>query len=423
MAPTEQLGASDRLVVIQHKEEVRMDVTMIQHPVGQGGMFSGQLQSGNATLRWVYDCGSNQQDRLKEEILTVAAQGPIDLLFLSHLDSDHVNGVDRLLAATTVGEVVLPYLNAADYAVAIIRDLATGALSGTFLEFVVDPAKWLIGRGVGTVSFVRTVDRSQSLSEWRLPEPGREEPRPGETGSINTKWPPSAVKRRSVKNGIAQDIAAGAAISIDVNGSQLDWLLAPYAHKPSRSRMQAFIEALKAKFGGRLTRSAIVRHARDEKGRALLKECYRTLWVGTNSISMSLYAGPQQRPMITRLQLPFSLLTRPHTRSPLEIGWLATGDAELAYQGRLLALLNHFVALRDRVGVLVLPHHGSKRNFSQRLIRGFPNLHACVAAAGPNSYEHPHPSVYEQVISTLGEHAWHHVSEQPDSGFGLRASL
>jgi len=60
-------------------------------------MFSGRIQSGNATLYWVYDCGSNQQDRLSEEILSVAAQGPIDLLFLSHLDSDHVNGVDRLL--------------------------------------------------------------------------------------------------------------------------------------------------------------------------------------------------------------------------------------------------------------------------------------------------------------------------------------
>lgn len=400
-----------------------MDVTMIQHPVGQGGMFSGQLQAGNAVLRWIYDCGSNQQDRLNEEILSVAAQGAIDLLFLSHLDSDHVSGVDRLLAATTVAEVVLPYLNAADYAFAIVRDLARGALSGTFLEFVVDPAKWLIGRGVGTVSFVRTIDDGAPLSDWPLPEPGRGEPRVGGAGDISAKWPSSAVKQRTVKNGTVQEIAAGAAVSIQVNGSRLDWLLAPHAHKPSRPRMQAFIDALKAQFGGRLTRSALVRYARDEKGRARLRECYEALWVSSNSISMSLYAGPQQRPMIKSLQLPFRLLRSPHTSSQLEIGWLATGDAELACSGRLLALLNRYDALRDRVGVLVLPHHGSKRSFSPRLIRSLPNLHACVASAGPNGYEHPHPWVYGQVILALGGHAWHHVSEQPGSGFGLRASL
>lgn len=49
-------------------------------------------------------------DRLGQEVMEVANGGHVDLLFLSHLDSDHVNGVDRLLALTTVGEVVLPLL-------------------------------------------------------------------------------------------------------------------------------------------------------------------------------------------------------------------------------------------------------------------------------------------------------------------------
>lgn len=32
-------GTIDMLVVCQRKEEVPMDVTMIQHPMGQGGML------------------------------------------------------------------------------------------------------------------------------------------------------------------------------------------------------------------------------------------------------------------------------------------------------------------------------------------------------------------------------------------------
>ncbi|KJH80348.1 hypothetical protein [Stutzerimonas stutzeri] len=401
-----------------------MDVTMIQHPVGQGGMFSGQLDAGNATLRWVYDCGSNQQDRLSEEIISVAAQGSIDLLFLSHLDSDHVNGVDRLLAATTVTEVVLPYLSTAEFALAVALDLTTGALSGTFLEFVTDPAKWLIGRGVSTVSFVQTVDEDQPLGEWLIPEPNGEFPRADDNRRLKMQWPATAVKMRAVKKGTVQDIAAGAAASVATNGQRVDWLLAPYAHKPSKERMQAFRKALEHCFGKGLTRLAVVRHARNESGRAQLKACYRALWCDHNKVSMSLYAGPQASPVITSIRLPFS-----HWRKgalPLqsaEIGWLMTGDADLASDGRLDALLDYYHHLRERVSVLVLPHHGSELSFHPWLLHGFSNLSACIVAAGRNQYGHPHYGVYKHVMDYLGMQGWHQVSECPTSGFGVHAVL
>ncbi len=397
-----------------------MDVTMIQHPVGQGGMFSGQLQEGNSVLRWVYDCGSNQQDRLNEEILSVAAQGMIDLLFLSHLDSDHVNGVDRLLAATSVAEVVLPYLSAAEFALAVVQDVVTGGLSGTFLEFVADPAKWLIGRGVSTVSFIRTTAEDQPLGEWRIPEPKRED----DTRRLKVQWPAAAVTKRAVKTATVQDIAAGAVASISTNGAKVDWLLVPYAHKPSKQQMKDFNRALECCFGKGLTRSAIVRHARDENGRVKLKECYHQLWSDHNKVSMSLYAGPQTSPHITSLQLPFSQWRRGASAAPrAEVGWLMTGDADLASCRRLDALLSYYRPVRDRVSVLVLPHHGSALSFHWDLVPSFSNVSACIVAAGRNQYGHPHSWVYECVTSFLGSQGWHQVSECPTSGFGVRAVL
>ena len=401
-----------------------MDVTMIQHPVGQGGMFSGQLKAGSATLRWVYDCGSNQQDRLCEEIVSVAAEGAIDLLFLSHLDSDHVNGVDRLLAATKVTEVVLPYLSTAEFALAVVQDVAAGALSGTFLEFVTDPAKWLIGRGVSTVSFVKAVDEDRSLGDWLIPEPNGEPLGGGDNRRLSVQWPAAAVKKRAVKKATVQDIAAGAAASIATNGSKVDWLLAPYAHKPSKDRMRDFGKALEHYFGKGLTRSAIVRHARNEQGRDLLKACYGWLWRDHNKVSMSLYAGPQASPNLTSLQLPFSQWRSGGPATPrAEVGWLMTGDAELASRRKLDAFLSYYHRVRDRVSVLVLPHHGSRLSFNPRLVRGFPKLNACIAAAGRNQYGHPHSRVYEHVTRFLGAQAWHQVSECPTSGFGVHAVL
>lgn len=398
-----------------------MDVTMIQHPVGQGGMFSGQLQAGNTTLRWVYDCGSNQQDRLSEEILSVADRGAIDLMFLSHLDSDHVNGVDRLLAATTVEEVVLPYLNAVDYAVAVIQDIEAGTLSGTFLEFVADPVKWLIGRGIRKVSFVRVGGGDKSLGEMLS---DAEQEGPGDRGAdgIWYGWS-SAIKSRSLKNGVAQEIEAGSTASIYLDGHRIDWLLAPYVHAPTRQQMQDFIDALRTALGSRLTRHAVVRLARSQTGRALLKRCYRSFGYVHNKVSMALYSGPRQ-PSGNRLsQVPFDCSDIESFCDQREIGWLATGDAELGTKTRLQALLHHYDGVRARVGVLALPHHGACSNFSPQLLVDLPRLHTCIAAAGRNRHGHPSSSVAAAVTARLGAQGWRHVSESNWSRFGIYAAL
>src|SRR3546814_9614135 len=88
-----------------------LSANLTQHPVGQGGMMSGLLEIPGGRFHWVYDCGSNQKGALTREIAKVAANGEIDCLFLSHLDSDHVNGLDQLLGNVRVREVVVPYLN------------------------------------------------------------------------------------------------------------------------------------------------------------------------------------------------------------------------------------------------------------------------------------------------------------------------
>lgn len=128
-----------------------MRVKMTQPAVGQGGLFTGELSAGAKPLRWVYDCGSNQPDALLREIAAVAQGGDIDLLFVSHLDSDHAGGIDRLLSQVAVREVVLPYLDETTLNAIIARDAARGALSGAFVEAASDLAGWFGSRGVETI--------------------------------------------------------------------------------------------------------------------------------------------------------------------------------------------------------------------------------------------------------------------------------
>lgn len=61
------------------------------------------------------------------------------------------------------------------------------------------------------------------------------------------------------------------------------------------------------------------------------------------------------------------------------------------------AFMNHYRRLLDKVNVFALPHHGSRANFSCALFDAMPNASQFIAAAGPNSYDHPSEYVIRAV--------------------------
>lgn len=91
---------------------------------GQGAFYGGRIYDHDNKRFWtiVYDCGTSNFVRgntqsLNDEI-TVFQQdinhlfeqnNTIDVLFISHLDYDHVSGVARLLRECQVKKVVIPY--------------------------------------------------------------------------------------------------------------------------------------------------------------------------------------------------------------------------------------------------------------------------------------------------------------------------
>ena len=96
------------------------------HPVGQGAFFTEQLLShpnGDALFNVVYDCGTftdvNRRfpiaapKLLRDKIdMSFNRNSHIDLLFISHFDGDHTNGLDYLLNNTTMDSktiAVIPF--------------------------------------------------------------------------------------------------------------------------------------------------------------------------------------------------------------------------------------------------------------------------------------------------------------------------
>lgn len=81
------------------------------HPVGQGAFYSEEIHLSNGGIfRMVYDCGSVSlsQSDLKNRIKSdLAGDITIDILFISHFDKDHTNGVCNLEPKT----IVIPFLS------------------------------------------------------------------------------------------------------------------------------------------------------------------------------------------------------------------------------------------------------------------------------------------------------------------------
>lgn len=395
-----------------------MQVEVIQHPVGQGGLYSGKLDYDSEPFRWVYDCGSNQSDALQRE-LEGLGPGTINVLFLSHLDSDHIRGVDVLLAIAEVeiSEVVLPYLSEVERVAAIVSDIEAGALTGTFLEFAADPARWLIRRGVQIVTFIEGRDDDSPRDDERGEPTGGGEGGGGE-GGIVYKWhSPESLYKREINGAIVQRRATTDFINVP---SPTNWVLLPYAHRPSPSRLRKFQDALRATYGRNRSVSRIVAEARTRDGRKRLRDCYDALWSNHNLVSMSLYAGPRS-PNARIRDLEFNgKRPCPWRQASGAVGWLSTGDSNLASRTRRLALLSHYRRFLPQVSVFVVPHHGAANYFHRDLATSFSNLVVSVAAAGRNGYGHPHRKVIDAFQNKC---AFHNVSEVPNSILRMQATL
>ncbi|GHA72101.1 hypothetical protein GCM10007067_05710 [Lysobacter bugurensis] len=332
-----------------------------------------------------------------------------NVLFLSHLDSDHVAGIDRLLlAASGVDEVVLPYLGAEDWALHLAASAASGTLTSSLLDLAADPAGWLGARGVGRIIFVAGVDDDDAVGRPDSIEPGRHLPElpsqdPDGTEDaaepMETDWsrPPRVLDAGDPASRRAATalLAHGAVAAVRVAGQRLNWVLSPFAFRPSAAKMATFRNALEHHFGCCWTAKDYANFARSTEGRARLRKCYDAVWRDHNLHSMALYAGPATPAGGPRL------CTAWHGKfvRPVPPGWISTGDFDASVTRRRAGLLNYYSPYARMVGQLGLPHHGSDLSFNPGMLGAFPRLRCAIAAVGPNRYGHPGSAVQTAVAA------------------------
>ena len=228
---------------------------------------------------------------------------------------------------------------------------------------------------------------------------------------------------------------SGEVVSISGIMQPYDWVLVPHVDPAPQRNVERFNRAIRSACGlrprGRLTSARLGDALRDPQKRKTLRRCYDEITKGGagynhNRISMSLYLDPsafwdgrKSSFVLSSATLgwfgsmPGVELGRSLGVEGAAAGWIGTGDAKLLEEDVRRAWLHTSRPYEKGVMTMLLPHHGSRRDFHSDLL-DFSNLSICVASAGKGSqYKHPGLAVVEEVRRRGNR--FFHVSQHPES--------
>jgi hypothetical protein len=393
------------------------------HPAGHGTFFTGHIGTPHRPFlfTWVYDCGSKEPTHLRGLIddfyqeLAMGSLTPrlIDLLCISHFDSDHVNGLDLFFKTFRVDTLILPYTHPhtrLSLACATAEDEVVDAAATAAM--ILDPIVWLELRGFG-----------ESIRKVILIQ-GRENNEPdGETADVppprdGDQLSEPAGDRSIVRMGYGDSELAGRtvlrddsrSIGVDIAGNRI-YEFAFYNQTPplgaapnsGASLMTVGQEAAKVVRDYDMARGKIARQGWRDALRALYEHHFGSTPKAKNSISLCVHG----RPLITGPVEPCEL-HRQSLRAPLaslkparedKTGVLLTGDSTLKKRG-LQALKQHLGEVRwNRIGAMQIPHHGSDHNWQSGNLELCGHCYSVICA--PGSQHHPHKNVLRDVRNSV----------------------
>lgn len=416
-------------------------VRRIQWPVGQRCFASASITDPNGgSLRYIYDCGARSSTNVEAAVSEYSSDSrSCDALFISHLDHDHVSGLDRLLEAVDVESVYLPYLSLGQIALSIAHEDAIGASRLTVVQAMSDPVSWFGARGVNRIVLVGGQGEMPELPDASLPP---EDISRDDRTAFDLKPQRPLLSLGSAGGGGAYYLEPGIGLLVTYGSTSLGWVLLPYVPSVAEPKRQAAFERRFAKvvrkFLGLSSDAAISKDEALEvlaskQGRKLLRKPYDEVFHkgstdNHNRVSMSLYSGPladtryadYRAHTIADVSGKFS--AEQYTTWPCRIGSISAGDAPLSIKKVRSEWVGFFANYLGSVQSFLLPHHGSKDGFDRSLLASLAAEYWIASAdEDTRGYRHPHRSVSAAVWA--GGRTLVHVTSDFSSGFRELVSI
>lgn len=406
---------------------MEISVERYHYPVGQG-IFSAQIiRADEERYVCVYDCGSASgkrnipmyanelYEKLEPDKINKKGKKTIDLLVISHLDRDHVNGVPELMEIFNVRKIVIPYMSKIEKIIFAWTELNAG--DELFQRGALNAHSLLAGL----------------ISEVR--DDGTE---------LNLDLGPTEVVESSA-------VASTEYLEINRNMSKVpqdfsqiwEFLHFSLFSGKNDSIKNDFIKEFDKGFRGILGKGIddlAIEDLQDTKKREKIKGVYDSVCKRVenmhkielkdifNASSIILYSGPASdlqkldkdslnivrestgQQVVGGYEAPVVYHREKFSHSScsnnLECigGWLGTGDALLKESANIHELKANLGEERiNRVQVLTAPHHGSRKNSDYEFYDVFSqNGIECIVQSNPEyTHRHPHADVKE-VITRMG---------------------
>ncbi len=358
------------------KNEIKCEFEF--HPVGQGLFYSAHLESEDDDYTFVYDCGSEMRIPRTNAISDfrkrfLKNKKEIDLLIISHLHTDHFNGVKQLLQDRGAKLAILPYME--DWERLLIRQ-TSGQTSKWLDDFLTDPSGYLISNGVRNIVYI---DNS-SLEAEETPF----DPDAFYSGTANEYLRSFTDFGRKIEPKISDKgihVIKDSGWSFRVANEK--WFFVFY-NNPLSSEIRKCFQQILLDAGINLynTQSVtdLLSNTKDNRISAAYKKVFGK-GMQLNTTSLITIHGPCGNPRLKNRNGHIEYPTNKHCQ-------LLTGDFSFPLW------LGHFCnanrKLLNRVGIATIPHHGSSLNWTNEVLEKIVSPMNWIASYGKNNrYGHP----------------------------------
>lgn len=351
------------------------------HPIGQGAFYTERfVDNNNTTLaNVVYDCGANKtlSNSSKKMIeFTFCEDDEIDVLFISHFDADHVNGIRTLIEnKVNIRYVIMPLLAPDEIKfLSVIYNKVNRADKD--IQTLIDNPKTYFGNNT-VILKVKSINENLDNENISISLDNFEE------SKIEND------KNYYYINSFCKIILKD------------KWLYIP-ANFESNERNKKLTKLLNNKSID-LNRNidCLKKYKASE-----LKKIYDQLDGNVNGNSLLLYSGCISDNVSVKsifCYMNMSLIYKSYLIRTIKdkSACLYLGDCNLNDKDKLgndvVDYLNHHIKkYKEKIGLIQIPHHGSLLSFSKKMLSICDNKYFFLSCGNNNDYGHPSEKIIEE---------------------------
>ncbi|WP_339005847.1 MBL fold metallo-hydrolase [Fusobacterium polymorphum] len=341
-------------------------------PVGQGAFYVEKFENKKNII---YDCGSmHNKNKIPNLIENCFKKNEIiEAIFISHLDEDHMNGVEELLKKCEVKRICFPLITEEMKLILKIKIMIEEAIGSSYSEFVKEFIE-------NPEEAIKKIIEKKKIELIEILPMGEENKKEIDKEIIKN----NKIKRIEKKSGedIAQEIKG-----LEYNGNK--WELIPYNFK-QETRINEFKKNLKKEFKDEISLEKVEEIWKNNKdsSKEKIKKAYKNIKGSLNTNSMTLFSG-----IIQDEKSYYN--TSISNYIYIKVGCLYTGDYEAKGKNKWETLEKAYQNYWKWIGFIQVPHHGSSHNCNDNLINK--NAIYFISVGEKNRYKHPSPEVVHDI--------------------------